>query len=108
MYRGIAVGNQDNKEEKMRRALIGEVEHDVPYLHLGIRRSEDPNGYVDPLLFLPAPAAPSAAPAPTPPATPVPSSAPAPPASAGAASPPVASAPAAPAAATAAASIAAP
>ncbi len=69
----------------------GEVEHDVPYLHLGIRRSEDPNGYVDPLLFLPAPAAPSAAPAPTPPATPAVSSAPAPPVSAGAASPPVAS-----------------
>ena len=33
----------------------GEVEHDVPYVHLGIRRSEDPNGYIDPLLFLPAP-----------------------------------------------------
>jgi murein DD-endopeptidase MepM/ murein hydrolase activator NlpD len=29
----------------------GEVEHDVPYVHLGIRRSEDPNGYIDPLLF---------------------------------------------------------
>ena len=43
----------------------GEVEHDVPYVHLGIRRSEDPNGYVDPLRFLPVqpvePAAPSPA-----------------------------------------------
>src|SRR5436305_8609924 len=60
----------------------GEVEHDVPYLHLGIRRSEDSNCYVDPLLFLPAQAAPSGAQAPTPPATPAASSAPAPPASA--------------------------
>src|SRR6185436_18577305 len=44
----------------------GEIEHDTPYVHLGLRHSEDPNGYVDPLLFLPAPAAPppaSAAPA---------------------------------------------
>src|SRR5204863_159472 len=55
----------------------GEVEHDVPYVHLGIRRSEDPNGYVDPLRFLPVqpvePAAPSpaatAAAAPAPPPT---------------------------------------
>src|SRR5881275_3302866 len=54
----------------------GEVEHDVPYVHLGIRRSEDPNGYVDPLRFLPAQAAPSGAQAPTPPATPAASSAP--------------------------------
>ena len=46
----------------------GEVEHDVPYVHLGIRRSEDPNGYLDPLRFLPAlPEAPAeSAPAPTP------------------------------------------
>src|SRR6266516_3061040 len=43
----------------------GEVERDVPYVHLGIRRSEDPNGYIDPLLFLPAPTAPPAAPAAT-------------------------------------------
>src|SRR3954447_1125999 len=87
----------------------GEVEHDVPYLHLGIRRSEDPNGYVDPLLFLPAPAAPSAAPAPPPapgapppppPAPPAAPPAPAPPASAAPPPPPVAGARAAPAAAT--------
>src|SRR5512133_3800162 len=55
----------------------GTPEHDVPYVHLGIRRSEDPNGYIDPLLFLPArpPAPPPPAPAPPPP-TPAPSSAP--------------------------------
>jgi len=46
----------------------GEVEHDVPYVHLGVRRSEDPNGYVDPLLFLPLqsePVAVSSTPQPT-------------------------------------------
>src|SRR5881397_1911552 len=68
----------------------GEVEHDVPYVHLGIRRSEDPNGYIDPLLFLPAPTAPPAPPSPTPP----PVRAPAPP-SPPPPSPPPASAPAA-------------
>src|SRR5919197_6667188 len=54
----------------------GTPEHDVPYVHLGIRRSEDPNGYIDPLLFLPArPLAPSPA-APQPPAPPPPTPAP--------------------------------
>ena len=81
----------------------GEVAHDVPYVHLGIRRTEDPNGYVDPLLFLPAPVAPPTAPTPTPPVTPAPPPAPAPPAPAPpapavTASSPAASAPAAPAA----------
>jgi hypothetical protein len=80
----------------------GEIEHDTPYVHLGLRHSEDPNGYVDPLLFLPAPAAPPTAPSPTPPAAPAPSPAPppvsAPPAArvpAPAVSVPVAGAPAA-------------
>ncbi|HMI22208.1 MAG TPA: M23 family metallopeptidase, partial [Gaiellaceae bacterium] len=83
----------------------GELEHDVPYVHLGIRRSEDPNGYVDPLLFLPAPAAPPAAPTPAPPVIPAPSpapprapAAPAAAAPAATASPPAPSAPAPPAA----------
>src|SRR4051794_9016252 len=31
----------------------GEVEHDTPYVHLGVRHAEDEQGYVDPLLFLP-------------------------------------------------------
>jgi hypothetical protein len=34
----------------------GTAETDVPYVHLGIRVSSDPNGYRDPLSFLPAPA----------------------------------------------------
>src|SRR5205085_9282581 len=72
----------------------GEVEHDVPYLHLGIRHSEDPNGYVDPLLFLPAPAG-TPAPAPAAPATPGPSPTAAPPAPVVTASSPAASGPAA-------------
>src|SRR5919108_1553942 len=47
----------------------GEVEADEPYLHLGIRRGDDPHGYVDPLTLLPPReevAAPAPAPAPTP------------------------------------------
>ena len=31
----------------------GEAEHDVPYVHLGIRIASEPEGYVDPLSFLP-------------------------------------------------------
>src|SRR5262249_1790454 len=58
----------------------GDVEHDTPYVHLGLRHSEDPNGYVDPLLFLPAPVAPPAAPVAAAPSAPVPSAAPPPPA----------------------------
>ncbi|TML42364.1 MAG: M23 family metallopeptidase, partial [Actinobacteria bacterium] len=78
----------------------GEVEHDVPYVHLGIRRSEDPNGYVDPLRFLPVqpvePAAPSpaataaAAPAPPPPAAAPAASAPPAPAASAPTDPPMA------------------
>jgi len=48
----------------------GEVELDVPYVHLGVRRSEDPNGYVDPLLFLPLQSEPVAVPSTPPPAAP--------------------------------------
>src|SRR6476646_7054609 len=51
----------------------GEAEHPTPYVHLGIRRTADPNGYLDPLLFLPAaeaPVAPEPSPAPAPPAPP--------------------------------------
>jgi hypothetical protein len=32
----------------------GELEHAEPYVHLGIRVGADPNGYRDPLLFLPS------------------------------------------------------
>src|SRR3954469_4181876 len=31
----------------------GEVEHETPYVHLGVRHAADDNGYVDPILFLP-------------------------------------------------------
>jgi hypothetical protein len=34
----------------------GTPEFDQPYVHLGIRVTSDPNGYLDPLRFLPAPA----------------------------------------------------
>jgi hypothetical protein len=33
----------------------GTAEVDVPYVHLGVRRASDPNGYIDPLGVLPAP-----------------------------------------------------
>jgi hypothetical protein len=72
----------------------GEVEHDVPYLHLGIRRSEDPNGYVDPLLFLPAKPVPVASPSPAPPAV----ATPAPPPTPSSSAPPTATATAPPSA----------
>jgi Peptidase family M23 len=35
----------------------GEPELPQPYVHLGVRRAADPNGYLDPLAFLPARAA---------------------------------------------------
>jgi hypothetical protein len=61
----------------------GQAEHDVPYVHLGIRWTSDPQGYLDPLLFLPPPrTAPAASPpppaAPPPPAPPPTQSPPAP------------------------------
>src|SRR5439155_1381819 len=36
----------------------GEREWPVPYVHLGVRTTADPNGYLDPLLFLPPKPAP--------------------------------------------------
>ena len=44
----------------------GTAEQEAPYVHLGVRTSSDPNGYLDPLLFLPARAAQSADQAPSP------------------------------------------
>jgi hypothetical protein len=49
----------------------GEVEHPVPYVHLGIRVTSDATGYLDPLSFLPTREAPSPA-VPAPPAEPAP------------------------------------
>jgi hypothetical protein len=48
----------------------GDPEGPEPYLHLGIRLTADPNGYLDPLTFLPARDAPSSAPDPAPEAEP--------------------------------------
>ena len=48
----------------------GTPEHEVPYVHLGIRVTSDPQGYVDPLTLLPprtAPAPPPPPPSPAPP-----------------------------------------
>src|SRR6266567_112295 len=42
-HRGIDIG-----------APAGAPELDVPYVYLGIRRAGDEQGYLDPLLFLPA------------------------------------------------------
>ena len=44
----------------------GELEHAEPYVHLGIRLAGDPNGYRDPLLFLPPRPAGGADPVPEP------------------------------------------
>jgi len=83
----------------------GTREQSVPYVHLGIRLTTDPLGYVDPLGLLPAPEPPSPTPAPTPAPQPVRQAAPAPRHARGgglvikrpAAAPPAASAPAEPA-----------
>jgi hypothetical protein len=56
----------------------GDVEFDVPYVHLGVRRADDPKGYVDPLMLLPPrPSPPPAGPTPPPPAAVSPAPAPA-------------------------------
>ncbi len=49
----------------------GTAEQSVPYLHLGIRRTADPLGYLDPLGFLPAPAQPPVTTTPSPAPQPV-------------------------------------
>src|SRR5918992_2343184 len=52
----------------------GELEHDQPYVHLGVRVTADSNGYVDPLTLLPE----RTQPAPEPPPQPAPEPEPAP------------------------------
>ena len=66
----------------------GTPEVDGPYVHIGIRTADDPQGYLDPLTFLPAAVAP--APVEAPASSPAPAAAPAPPAQA---DPPAAGAP---------------
>ncbi|HEY6052900.1 MAG TPA: M23 family metallopeptidase, partial [Gaiellaceae bacterium] len=83
----IAVAKGDAVGEGQAVGTIGpsgDPEVDQPYVHLGVRLASDPNGYVDPLGFLPArvPAPPALVPppAPAPPvADPVPSTQTAPP-----------------------------
>ncbi len=79
----------------------GDPEHAEPYVHLGIRVTAEPNGYLDPLTFLPArvpvpPPVPPADPPETAPATSAPSDAASPPPPAHALAAPVEAAPAAP------------
>ena len=60
----------------------GTPEHDVPYVHLGVRVADDPQGYIDPLSVLPprgapaSPPPPAISPAPAPQPTPAPAPAP--------------------------------
>lgn len=44
--------------------VTGQPEVEGPYVHLGVRRAEDPNGYVDPASLLPVLASPPVAPPP--------------------------------------------
>jgi peptidase M23-like protein len=66
----ILVGKGDSVAEGQAVATIGPSgtpEFDRPYVHLGVRATPDPNGYLDPLGLLPPPA-PQSAPAQTEPA----------------------------------------
>jgi hypothetical protein len=80
---GIAVARTVRVEEGAVVGQVGpsgEAEHPVPYVHLGVRRTAEADGYLDPLGFLPprAPAKAPAATAPEPAPAPVPGPAPAP------------------------------
>src|SRR5512132_662121 len=76
----IAVAADDGVAEGEAVGTIGpsgDAEADAPYVHLGVRRADDPKGYLDPLTLLPARPAPETAPlapapAPPPPAPPTP------------------------------------
>jgi peptidase M23-like protein len=53
----IAVAQDAQVEEGTAVATVGpsgDAEHPQPYVHLGVRVTDDPNGYVDPLGLLPA------------------------------------------------------
>jgi hypothetical protein len=90
---GIAVARTARVEEGAVVGQVGpsgDVEHPVPYVHLGVRRTAEADSYLDPLGFLPprapakAPAAtaPEPAPAPAPEPDPAPKAGPALPAAA--------------------------
>lgn len=53
---GIAVARSASVEEGAALGTIGpsgDAEHPQGYVHLGVRVADDPNGYLDPLAFLP-------------------------------------------------------
>jgi Peptidase family M23 len=54
----------------------GDPEHAEPYVHLGVRVTSDPNGYLDPLAFLPTREVTPLPPSPPAPAVPAPSAPP--------------------------------
>ena len=57
----LAVRRGDRVAERDAVGTIGpsgETEHTTPYVHLGVRRTDEDHGYVDPLLLLPEPTAP--------------------------------------------------
>ena len=57
----IAVAADDGVAEGEAVGTIGpsgDAEVEVPYVHLGVRRADDPKGYLDPLTLLPARPAP--------------------------------------------------
>jgi hypothetical protein len=108
---GVSRGSIVNEGESVGGVgPTGDAEVAGPYVHLGVRLTADPNGYLDPLSFLPPRLVTSApAPAPSPAPAPVPVSAPVqtPPVSTTDASAPVPAPPAVSAPATSAASTAA-
>ena len=75
----LAVGQGAGVAEGAAVATVGpsgELEHSEPYVHLGIRLAADPNGYRDPLLFLPPRSAGGPQPVPEPGSVPVPAATP--------------------------------
>ncbi len=70
---GVAVARGADVAEGERVGSVGESADAVtrePHVHLGVRRGDDEDGYLDPLAFLPARGA-APAPVPAPPAEPV-------------------------------------
>src|SRR5690349_8994972 len=63
----ISVKRNATVEEGARVGVLGpsgSAEWPRPYVHLGVRADGDPNGYLDPLQFLPARSAPAGPPTP--------------------------------------------
>jgi len=72
---GVAAGEAVAEGEPIGAAATsGAPAYDTPYVYLGVRTASDPNGYLDPLRFLPprAPGGDSGAPVPAPDPAPAP------------------------------------